>query len=304
MPHSLLGLINKSQQENFALLIPDSVVASLQQGIWPTGAAGATGPKGDTGAAGPSTLTDPTGTAAFYGGMLSAVTIPKIFASNLQVTTTNLYTVPAGRSALILSGIVFNSGGASVSYSLQIKVGATYYRICTPDVRGTQVASTCQPCTAMMVAGEVLAAVVTANVGLNLSMTVIEFDELSPVKRGILTGIITGDNTLYTCPVGKTATILGLNGQATVPFNYVGNTGLIVSAGGTSLTIRTNIVPSGGTPSAANQVSQPNIVSLNIRTQTGPTLMGSLAAGDFINVNSNATDAAAFLQVLMLEHTV
>lgn len=210
---------------------------------------------------------------------------------------TDLYTVPTGKIALV--GIMTgynNSGVGNIVAFSQVKVAGTYYRLSTSATIASAAQGAISPAT-WLVAGDILAINTTTNNGLNITASVVEFDAGGPIAVGRVLGPSTGDNTLYTCPAGKNATLVSPLTTAMSSGAFV----FVADAGG-ARTISINLVPSGGSPSSANKVTASVSVSASNRN-AATALPACLGAGDFLSLNVDTGNAAQYAAVVMVEAT-
>lgn len=209
----------------------------------------------------------------------------------------DLYTVPTGRKALVSDVIVTNISGGSVAYKPQLKaVGGTYYDLGNSKSESDQgighvygMNSINFSAPIVLNAGETFAVFTNAS-GMAMWAYIVEFDASSPLSRADLTTFVSGDNTLFTVPTGKTVSFGGTQGSiANQPvlslnaFVYRNSTGSTVSMGSI------NMVPSGGSPGVGNQFATTN----SVVTGTGFSkyFAGNLSPGDFVSINVNSTAA-------------
>lgn len=213
----------------------------------------------------------------------------RVAGSNLSTGNNDLYTVPAGKRALFLSGVTYQASGSTITIFPEVKISGTYYRLGTATAVSTTVATILSGAAAggyIAEAGEILAVnSITAN-GLNIWYNVVEFDNTVPLRTVKLLGLATGDQTLYTVPVNTTM----------IPYRTGGGTGgwgdlitIIIATNGATPTITGNICSSGTTPGTGNKVYPSTAMTAN--TKNNGFGVPSLSAGDFVNVNSSGTDA-------------
>lgn len=214
--------------------------------------------------------------------------INKLYQNNSFSTGENdVYTCPTGKKALVLTMQFFNSSGSSPNVICKMKVSGTYYRASATTAinNGT---STSIRAVIPLEAGDSLSLNFSTGIACNVAIAILEFDSVAPVKFVRLLGtLINGDNTLYTCPAGYTATPLSL-----IDFSKSGSTGTgslnFANDSGGSLTLVTNVVPSGGSVSANNKFSSQAASNAAV---TAPTAPFNLEAGDFVSINSGSNSA-------------
>jgi hypothetical protein len=238
----------------------------------------------------------PAGTA-YFPNMLPV----QIFQTNLSVGDHALYTVPTGKKALASVSVHNTAGGATGSPAtpkVSFDAGVTYLA-----TNGTTTTSPQNTGNASILnweyvfnAGDVIGLTTATNNGVNVFGTVYLFDATSPLKTVKLTSFSDGNNTLYTVPSGKAAfTVFGygniISGNANAPTMNAVTTATV--------TIKFNIVLSGGSVATTNEIFNASLAtSIN-----GPTNAITMAAGDFINVNTSAGASTSLAFVTVLEYT-
>lgn len=216
---------------------------------------------------------------------------------SLPSGTTNLYTVPAGKRAIIGEANIFNSniGSPTILYSTQIIVGGTPYHIRPAN---TSIAVQIQQAPGshyIAEAGETLS-ITTNNAGLNAWFKIIEFDANTSIFSQKLIGTVTGDNIIYTVPTGKTAMLIGqaLEQPAYLSGIYASNNS------GASVTLDFYVVPSG--QSVGSQYKAAASISFAVGTAgIARTAVASLSSGDAIVVTASVGAAGHLLWVNVLE---
>ena len=205
----------------------------------------------------------------------------------LAVGDNDLYTVPANRKAMVMVGTADNTTGAPINVYPTIKVAGTTYRIGTTVSVGAT-SSTGVTHNFIHEPGDVIGCNAAA-IGVNYSITIIEFDSSSPVKTARVLDTINGDSTIYTLPAGKVAYALtnSINtGGGNV--NYCGTTG--------APNIAIHLVASGGVANAGNQVLATTAVVAV--TRSNPSFNGALrTAGETFQVKANGPGAIVFIHV-------
>lgn len=198
----------------------------------------------------------------------------------------DLYTVPAGRKAVLLSCQLFNPGAAAVKLNGQLKAGGVYYRTgadVTDNPNGAGLVQTAFP---VMEAGESFS--VHANGAVTAFWQVCEFDAATPLKSGrAVLGV--GNNTLYTVPAGKTANLVQSNSGG-----YLS----AVSAGGdatNSATLAAHVLKSGESVTAANRIVAGNVPANSFTSLT--MYAPPVAAGGSVVVVADASGAFAWVNL-------
>lgn len=196
------------------------------------------------------------------------------------------YTVPSGKRALFTIGMAYNDTGSSVTVFVGLKISGTYYKFSgSTTVNGSSVTNI--QASVIAEAGEKFAIVASAT-GLNIWANVVEMDDTAPLKRASTIAPSSGDNTIYTCPGGKTARLIG--NQAYGVYNG--------SGGARSITFYA--VPAGGSPGSNSKFM------LNPSLADGAASTGSLPipfqAGDTIVFNTNAATATQVAWANLIEY--
>jgi hypothetical protein len=229
-----------------------------------------------------------TGAKPFINGTVLGPT-----GSNLLVGDNDIYTVPSGKSFLLLNSNVFNGAGGANTIYATTKVGGIYYRMTASTSLAANASQAFLSNTAFE-AGDVLSLNCTA-AGANCFISGVLYDESSAIKPQRKLGLTTGNNTLYTCPSGKVAQVIGSS-------SFDGISSIIrVANGPGTRSIYFNVVPSGGSPNSTNRFSSAGSLTANNAAIASGLI--TLNAGDFINLNIDLGTAAqsAWLKVLELE---
>jgi len=221
-----------------------------------------------------------------------------VFGSNLGAGDNDLYTVPANKRGLLQMVVSYNHSGGALTWFVEMKVSGVYYRLTSLVSPGDQIFSQTGNAVIVLNAGETFSVNVSGGTGLNVWAQVIEFDDSAIIKTARLTSFVNGDNTLYTVPVGKTASFFNTAGGAatyTTPSVSYGN-----FTGGAAITIKSFAVPNGGSSSVNNQTYPATSVS-NGSAFFGPADI-CLGPGDsmVLNSTSNAAGQIAWINVLEL----
>lgn len=228
-----------------------------------------------------------------------------LFSSNVGSGDTDLYTVPAGKKAIIF-GQAWNSTASSVSFYCQIKLSGTYFpTVATQSLANTAAASLGLFSVIVLEAGQVFS-IHTSAAGLNLVGTIYTFDNTANIKSALITTFINGNNAVYTCPVGKTAYLYG----------HINNHNTVASAGsvqgynntGGSLTYHWNYVPNGGSAGTSNQIAQNITAAAGAGTPASfglalNTVELAFTAGDSLSVNSTSSNANQLAWINIVEQS-
>ena len=193
----------------------------------------------------------------------------------------DLYTVPSGKIGIIVGANAYNDSMSAVDVFWEVKIGGTYYQIVqSHSVMGGALYSG-QDVDIILPAGETFSVNVGTGSVINPSAEIWEADATSNLASAIVTSFISGDNTIFTSPTGRSASLLpGFVDVGPVNLYYFN------ASGGTTLT-SWNLVPSGGSVGTNNLLSSGN----SITTGTAGNIQAdiSMNAGDFVSLNTNST---------------
>jgi hypothetical protein len=225
----------------------------------------------------------------------------KAFGFQLTATTTDLYTVPSGKRAIIYPSYGANantSGPFSIGYTAKIKSGGNYYNISASGSSSQNALMTVPSSPIILEAGESCSVTTTSNTGMNYGYPVLEFDNTIPLKTAKLLTVINGNNTVYTCPANTKAFILDSNcGIGTV----LGLAQLYYSnLSGGSITRQWYLVNSGGSPGTTNSTSLSASIG-NAAIDVAGATSACLNAGDTIVINTSASTATQMPWVNIME---
>lgn len=227
--------------------------------------------------------------------------------------TTDVYTCPAGKRALIYSWGVTNFSAGSVTSTIQCKIGGNYYNVSAGSTFGanSNYSGTGTATHPVIEAGESFSVLTTAT-GESLFLGILEYDNTSG-PRSVLLGnpavrsgatLAAGDNTFYTVSAGKSTLILAgtASSASHTSTGAVTATMSFINLSGGSRTLSLYTVPSGGTAGLSNKVY--SAVSLGQSTGTVSQLGAipiTMGAGDFINLNIDANTATQLYWINVAE---
>lgn len=224
----------------------------------------------------------------------------KKVALNISATSGNidLYTVPAGKNIFILQ--IFSYLTASTSLNLSVKSSGNYYKLGNASTFTTNFTATGYQSFFLIKTGETAAVnALTAATG-NITLSFIEFDNDSSLKRYELFSLVNGNNTVYTCPTGYQAYpcsfIQPINNQISTNsrVNYYNGTGA-------GRTISIYYVPNGSSPGSTNLTFSGSIGNgTNSLSAVNTFCFPNLQAGDsyVINTDSSASTQVAWINVI------
>lgn len=223
-----------------------------------------------------------------FGQGIQGMTVQRIHVENAGSGDVDLFTVPANSRAMAIL-TWYNSAGTTTTFFLEAKISSTYYRVGNTSTTATNVATSTGYAGLILEAAQSFS-INTSQAGLNVFGTAYIFPNTGPLKSTLVTSLGNGDNTLYTCPSGKTCRVVLGNAQ----FFGSANASLspaVVNASGGTLSYTVNIVSSGGSPGTANKATPATSVNNGVLTPFGSIMNWALAAGDFININATGASA-------------
>lgn len=226
----------------------------------------------------------------FIGLAPLLVTLPNAkfingFVGNAGTGDIDLYTVPAGRRAIVY---MLEAFGDSFNYFAEIKISGTYFQLGFVGGVSFAASSVTVPLYAAE-AGETFAANIDTSGG-NVWLRGIEFDA-AVLKTSKLITLSIGDNTLYTAPSSGSALVLTSDNLS------VGGVADSNQSGGDANRIH-YLVPNGGSPGTDNQFAAYLAAdAATIDTTLAPT---ALNANDSIVINGDRA-GAQFCFVTVIE---
>lgn len=242
----------------------------------------------------------PAPNAIFWGATSVPVTNLRVIGSayvlGLGAGTTDLYTVPVGKKALVLEATYTNpqSSGQTITALAQYKSGGVYVSydfVANASGQGSYgVTALLAPM--LLNAGESFS-VNCDHAGLSIWPFILEFDAAAPINVARLSSFNVGDNTLLVTPASGMQLFPNLTGiSAGNPLKgslfYFNNSGIL-------RTIGWNLVPSGGGTALANLIATG--LAIGSPSISVKTFYGGLNVGDIISINtdSNITGQAAYV---------
>jgi hypothetical protein len=185
---------------------------------------------------------------------LSGISFVSLKQGNLASGQNDVYTVPAGKKALVLAQL-FNPTIGPISWTPYAKSGGVYYRIGNTFSISSLGGANFQG-SFVFEAGESLALSFTA-LGINVFARVILFDASDGLKTARLAAFSAGDNVLYTAPTGKQAIPVTFSGAG------LSNAGqcFYLNDSGNSRVVKWHDVAAAGAAGATNQLNQATIIN-------------------------------------------
>lgn len=234
-----------------------------------------------TAISGSATLTAPL--ASLDGVVLTNATRITVSNSALASGDNDLYTVPAGKRAIVTGFLTYNSTGGAITVIRNLKRSGTYYRMSATNAGTVGSAAQGELTTNLYVfePGDIIA-LNTSAANLTLVLSVLLFDNTVSLYSPTVLALTSGDNILYTVPSGKTSRTVGnaLNYQGSVSGSFT-----VTNTTGGAINCIGKYTPNGGSAISIRTASATDNSSL-----TG-ALPSSLNALDVLTINSDTATA-------------
>lgn len=229
------------------------------------------------------------------------VTSYTAFTTPANGSQNDIYTVPAGKRAILFSyGISNAAGGAASTFQPTVKISGTYYKLFQLTASlGTGAGIGTNPTMIYIAeAGEIFSLVQTTSTTFFVVATIIEFDNTAAIKTVKVTSPASGDNTLYTPSGSKTGMIVA-NGP--IGFLISANIGPVMynNTVGT-LAIVLNYLRGAAAASTSNRITG----SVNVGAGTLNVLLAGLITisnGDTLSINVGGANATGLAWVNVME---
>jgi hypothetical protein len=222
-----------------------------------------------------------------FGANVTGLTMSAIRIENAPSGDNDLFTVPAGSRAFVIYND-FNTAGTTTTYITKVKISGVYYQQSSSGTRATLTGGATGFSGLALEAGQTFA-INYSQSGMNLVGTAFVFPNTSPIKTALVTSLASGDNTVYTCPAGKKATVL-LGASQILGSSNAAIIGVVNNSGG-SLNYFYNIVASGGSPGTANKFVPTTAIGNGAGGNFGALNNWTLNAGDYVSVNASGPSA-------------
>lgn len=238
------------------------------------------------------------------GGLnLTGFKLISAFQKGISIGTTDLYTAPAGKRAIVFPcyGANCNTTAVNVTMSPKLKSGGVYYAMSTTAAvigQGAAISAANKNGTFILEPGESASVTVATSAVNTFGYSIIEFDSTIPLKTARVNALGATNNTIYTCPSSTLAFILDLNGQMDCGTS-VGQLYLTNNSGSTA-SVNWYVLNSGGTIGNSYNVSGQAVVTTAASNLAGLTA-ANLGAGDSIVISSNVATAGQVAWVNVLE---
>lgn len=213
------------------------------------------------------------------GVPLTGASYPVVKGLALAAGDTDVYTVPAGKRAWIVAAGAYNPTAGAIAIFPELKVAGVYYRLAATLTPAATTAASLGALAIILEAGESLS-LNAGSAGLNYSISVIQFDSTSRLRTVKLSGVATGNNTVYTAASNVTGF------SQTLSATVVHTTAMAVAGGPVFL-----CAVSSGSPAtcaganAINQIALPASGAVNFQAagfnfNTGDLLVVNMTTGD------------------------
>lgn len=223
---------------------------------------------------------------------LTAQTFPNAIAGNIGSGDIDIYTCPVGKRAIVNMITLSNTAGTTTTYFMQLKVSSVYYRISSSATLTAGTSTNLQSYSLILEAGESLS-INTSQAGLNVFPTIIEFPNTAKSRTIKNLSIVSGDNTIYTVPSGKTAILLSAT-------TIRAGTGAIQYVNTSASTATYSMHISSSTSSAStNRFASSSLTTLLAGTQSIGTMIPSTYS---IVLNTNQTGGIAYVSVIEVDN--
>lgn len=221
--------------------------------------------------------------------ILQGATNPEfVFVRSLALASgdNEVYTVPANRKAWVVRVSLHQpAGGSTIATHLKQKISGTSYRV-SANANLTSQGVTSHTNGNILEEGDILVVnIADVGAGINAYCKIIEFDAGTGPTLVRTLSLTTGDNTIYTTPVGKEAFVLSVGLQFNQNMEQPGI--LIANESGVASTFTVYRLQSGESVEASKQVNFSASIADNGVTEFLMGAAGYLPAGASIVVNTS-----------------
>lgn len=155
-----------------------------------------------------------------------------------------VYTVPAGKRVIVNSVFYSNYGGSSVSCNLYSRISGVDHRFTLSTSAAASGGIGLHSGSWMFEAGESIVIGLSGG-SINITIDVIEMSSSQIPKRILVNSFVIGDNTIYTCPVGKKAFLFSPEINFAFGFSALHAALCIINDSGGSITQSVHYKPNG-----------------------------------------------------------
>lgn len=192
---------------------------------------------------------------------------------------TDLYTCPTGKRAIVwVTGYNPTASTGSLLHYLK-SAAANYYQMGSDSWTANNFITGNFPIGSLLLEAGEAYSFDPGIANININLRIIEFDASSPLKSAKLYGLASGNNTIYTCPSGKT--VFPVDGVTFMPTSL--NAGRIWCSFTATITITPYFVPNGQAVGTTTQIKSPASPTLNQVYPIG--YLGTMVAGDSAVLN-------------------
>ncbi len=218
--------------------------------------------------------------------------IAQVFNQATVNGNNDLYTVPAGKRA-VLAGSALNQSGGSLNVINQLKINGAYVQVAVTAAVANNASLNLIPFNTLPIAeaGETIS--LNCNGVLHLFAAIILLDQNDGVRSPKLTTLNAGDNLVYTCPANRIAFITNGSNSGNAPvrsFNQSGGT----------RTYKLRCVPNGQAPSDTFNLSAAWTTANGVSTNQVIAEPAFMSPGDYLSLNVDAGTATQFFYLLNL----
>lgn len=239
----------------------------------------------------------PVNTVAGGGVTLQDASITNIHRLDMAAGIIDLWTVPSGQRAYILSGRIINNSNTTANVTTQLfKTNGNYFATFVQTAIATN--ATLSLNTRIILEQGESFSISNSAAGLSVVSAIIYYPNTIGPYSPRLMSLAVGFNTIYTVPSAKQARLL-----SNVTWSDSG-TVLYSNYSGAARMVYYNVVPSGSLPSEYNRISAfSGATTINAsQLLINSTLPSLLSAGDYITVNTDVNTATQFAWVNVLEY--
>lgn len=224
------------------------------------------------------------------------------FTTPANGTQCDIYTVPAGKRALLLGVVISNAAaGATSTFQPTVKISGVYQKLMVSFsvAAGVGTGATFTGGVFIAEAGDVFSLLQATSTTFFVVATILEFDNTAPIKTVRLVSPISGDQDFYTPAGGKNGLIIGntllSSGNANLFSAYMYNNTIA------AISTKWNYRRGAAGASTSNFVSGSASVSAGVAAQAASLQFITVANGDTLSVNLTATNPGGMIFLNVLE---
>jgi hypothetical protein len=224
--------------------------------------------------------------------------LTNVYSHNLASGTNDIFTVPSGYRADILSFNVGTTNTAGGNGNLYVKTNGNYYILNVTAAAYTTNATAGINTSAggfIFNEGETVA-INNTTTGLNAVTTLLLSPNSYPIRVIKNYSLSAGDNTVYTVPAGRKAITLAWSGWLLAGGSI---NGLYINNSGSTRSITFHVVPSGGSADDGNIFGSTTVLN---GAQKTVSLASILQPGDSVVLNTDVATATQTFWMSFLEY--